>query len=194
MHALLAASALHIRFRTAPHLTEPPPESLTAALSSTCDDFAVIEAGHHLSATAGFRAALSNFHEKTTNVDPMLTTCMLLNLLSFAGLPEPEDHVRRWPFPGYGGNRPLNWLRIQLGFGPLLGGLSTKVGLNVGLGPVPCSTFPRAELIQHLRCRKRVHGCSFSRAWGMRFSMMSGTARRASQKAGVSFGRLKREL
>jgi hypothetical protein len=141
MHALLAASALHIRFRTAPHLTEPPPESLTAALSSTNDDFAIIEAGHHLSATAGFRAALSNFHS-TTNIDPLLTTCMLLNMLSFAGLPEPEDHVRRWPFPGYGGSRPLNWLRIQLGFAPLLGGLSTKVGLSMSRSVSLVRRFP----------------------------------------------------
>ncbi|ETN40753.1 uncharacterized protein HMPREF1541_05033 [Cyphellophora europaea CBS 101466] len=125
MHALLAASALHIRFRSNPSLTQPPPRTLTAALASTNDDFAVVEAGHHLSATAGFRTALSSLSE-TTQIDPLLTTCMLLNMLSFAGLPEAEDDVRRWPFLGYGGEQPLHWLRIQLGFAPLMGGLSIK--------------------------------------------------------------------
>jgi hypothetical protein len=133
MHALLAASALHIRFATVPTLTEPPPPSLTAALTTSRgsgsrnnDDFAYIEAGHHLSASSGFRRALASL-DTTTDIDPLLTTCMLLNMLSFAGLPEPEDHTRRWPFLGYGGDRPLGWLRIQLGFAPLMGGLSTGV-------------------------------------------------------------------
>jgi hypothetical protein len=130
MHALLAAAALHIRLHAAPSLTQKPPADLVAALRTKHDEFAVVEAGHHLSATAGFRAALDDL-AATTDVDPLLTTCMVLNMLSFAGLPEadPEGEVgrQRWPFPGHGGEKPLGWVRILLGFGPLLGGLSMGV-------------------------------------------------------------------
>jgi hypothetical protein len=128
MHALLAAAALHIRLHSSrASLSQPPPPDLLAALRCKHDEFAVVEAGHHLSATAGFRAALENL-AATTDVDPLLTTCMMLNMLSFAGLPGPQEAGRqRWPFPGYGGERPLGWIRILLGFGPLLGGLSAGV-------------------------------------------------------------------
>ncbi|KPI42560.1 uncharacterized protein AB675_9651 [Cyphellophora attinorum] len=116
------------------------PSSLLSCLTTPpgLDPFACIEAGHHLSASQLFRENLQGFNaavarESTTfNIDALLTTCMLLNMLSFAGLPEAGPPTSRWPFvvpapPSPTSSRPLNWLRIQLGFGPLLAGLSTQM-------------------------------------------------------------------
>ena len=161
MHALLAASALHIRFTRHPNLIattaiDPAPSTLISCLTtpSSTDPFASVEAGHHLSASRLFRIALETFYTPTPyndadmtststtptpfstpqtpqiDIDPLLTTCMLLNMLSFAGLPEAGPPQSRWPFtqiptpttPPHA--RPLNWLRIQLGFSPILSNLT----------------------------------------------------------------------
>ena len=109
MHALLAASALHIRE------------------TSKTDSLALVEAGHWLHASSGFRKELMALSSET-RPDPLLTTCMLLNLLSFANVSRTEDVKKRWPFVNHDekGQDALQWLRVQLGLSPLLTGLSEK--------------------------------------------------------------------
>ncbi len=108
MHAVLASAALHL------NATSPSPS------------YALIETGHWVQASSSFRTALANM-SNSTNVDPILTTCMLLNLLSFANVDTHAPIISRWPLaqdnPGID---PLQWLSVQLGLTPLLTGLSAK--------------------------------------------------------------------
>lgn len=138
MHALLAASALHIQFAnntttlTQTH-TSPSPSS---------SPIPAIEAAHHLSATTHFRHALALLSQPHTTpsttlypeIDPLLTTSMLLNMLSFAGHPTCLPPEARWPTitPSSTSpqDRPLNWLRVQLGFGLLMTHLTSQMREN----------------------------------------------------------------
>ena len=108
MHAVLASAALHLN------------------ATSPSRSHALIEAGHWVQASASFRTALANM-STSTNVDPILTTCMLLNLLSFANVDTHAPITSRWPLaPDIPGTDPLQWLSVQLGITPLLTGLSSK--------------------------------------------------------------------
>lgn len=65
---------------------------------------------------------------KLVKTDALLTTCMMLNLLSWADVPAVKDEEHRkqmWPFVKRvpGGRSPLHWLRVQMGMGALLMGL-----------------------------------------------------------------------
>lgn len=106
MHAVLAASALH--------------------LNSTAPSRAhfYVETGHWLDASSAFRSALIK-SSYNSNPDPVLTTCMLLNLLSFANVDVSAPPDSRWPLaPEIPGVDPLQWLRVQLGLSPILTSLS----------------------------------------------------------------------
>ena len=110
MHAMLAAAALHLR-ETTP--------------AGKC--YTELEAKHWLSASSDFRKALS-LYSASTNPDPLLTTCMLLNLLAFANVGRAEHaySTNRWPFTPTTPDS-LQWLFVQLGFSPLLIGLSQRI-------------------------------------------------------------------
>ena len=112
MHAVLASAALHL------NVTSPSRSN------------ALIETGHWVQASSSFRTALANM-SSSTNVDPILTTCMLLNLLSFANVGTHAPITSRWPLaPAVPGTDPLQWLSVQLGLTPLLTNLSAKTRDN----------------------------------------------------------------
>ena len=109
MHAILAAAALHL------HETTPSGSRYTE-----------LETSHWLSASSSFRGDLTRY-DASVNPDPLLTTCMLLNLLAFAhvGPAEVAFSTNRWPFTPTTPTS-LQWLALQLGLTPLLTGLSQR--------------------------------------------------------------------
>ncbi|RMZ90039.1 hypothetical protein DV736_g2745, partial [Chaetothyriales sp. CBS 134916] len=113
MHAVLAAAALHLR-ETTP--------------SGKC--YAELETNHWVSASQNFRTELKLYAE-ATNPDPLVTTCMLLNLLAFANVPSADQALstNRWPFTPTTPHS-LQWLYVQLGLEPLLRGHSQRTQGN----------------------------------------------------------------
>ncbi|KIX09170.1 uncharacterized protein Z518_00249 [Rhinocladiella mackenziei CBS 650.93] len=108
MHAVLAASALHLN------------------TTSNKPLHALIETGHWVHASSSFRTALSKMTWHA-NPDPLITSCILLNLLSFAHVDVHAPATSRWPLaPDIPGADPLQWFSVQLGLSPLLTGLSAR--------------------------------------------------------------------
>ena len=123
MHAIIAAAALHLR-ETTP--------------AGGC--YTELEAKHWLSASSKFRTVL-RVYGLVTNPDPLLTTCMLLNMLAFAnvGSAETAFSTNRSPFTPTTPDS-LQWISVRLGLSTLLLGLSRRIkGDSIWLPLSPAS-------------------------------------------------------